>query len=78
MAGSHRPYEPNQVTRLPAAQQDRLPGAHWAHFINGIVDELDLKTFYARYDLFEFKSQLWMAFGFGRNPWHLPLPALRR
>jgi transposase len=50
MAGSYRPYEPNQVMLLPAAPQDWLPAGHLAHFINDTVDALDLKAFYARYE----------------------------
>ena len=50
MAGSYRPYEPDQVMLLPAAPQDWLPAGHLAHFINDTVDALDLKAFYARYE----------------------------
>lgn len=50
MAGSYRPYEPDQVMLLPAALQDWLPAGHLAHFINDTVDALDLKAFYARYE----------------------------
>ena len=50
MAGSYRPYEPDQVMLLPAAPQDWLPAGHLAHFINDTVDALDLGAFYARYE----------------------------
>ena len=50
MAGSYRPYEPDQVMLLPAAPQDWLPAGHLAHFINDTVDALDLSAFYARYE----------------------------
>ena len=50
MAGSYRPYEPDQVMLLPAAPQDWLPAGHLAHFINDTVDTLDLSAFYARYE----------------------------
>jgi transposase len=50
MAGSYRPYEPDQVMLLPAAAQDWLPAGHLAHFINDTVDALDLRAFYARYE----------------------------
>ena len=49
MAGSYRPYEPDQVMLLPAAPQDWLPAGHLAHYINDTVDALDLRAFYARY-----------------------------
>jgi transposase len=50
MAGSYRPYEPDQVMLLPAAPQDWLPAGHLAHFINDTVGALDLRAFYARYE----------------------------
>ncbi|TDP79592.1 transposase [Aquabacterium commune] len=50
MAGSYRPYEPDQVLLLPAAPQDWLPAGHLAYFIHDTVDALDLKAFYARYE----------------------------
>ena len=50
MAGSFRPYEPDQVMLLPAAPQDWLPAGHRAHFIQDAVDALDLEAFYARYE----------------------------
>ena len=43
MAGSYRPYEPDQVMLLPAAPQDWLPAGHLAHFINDTVDALVAK-----------------------------------
>ena len=50
MAGSYRPYEPDQVMLLPAAPQDWLPAGPLVHFINDTIDALDLKAFYARYE----------------------------
>lgn len=50
MAGSYRPYEPDQVMLLPAAPHDWLPAGHLVHFINDTVDALELNAFYARYE----------------------------
>ena len=50
MAGSYRPYEPDQVMLLPAAPQDWLPAGHLAYFIHDSVDAMDLRAFYARYE----------------------------
>ncbi len=42
-------YEPEQGYLLPPSPKDWLPEGHLAHFIDQVVDELDLGAIYASY-----------------------------
>jgi transposase len=44
-----RPYEPDQISLIPASMQDWLPSDHLAYFISDIVDNLDLSAIMERY-----------------------------
>jgi transposase len=44
-----RPYEPDQISLMPASMRDRLPSDHLAHFISDVVDNLDLSVIMERY-----------------------------
>jgi len=50
MATSFLPYEPNQLYLLPPSPSDWLPEGHMALFVSDMVDGLDLKRFYLRYE----------------------------
>ena len=45
-----RNYNPDQEYLLPPAPRDWLPAGHLAHFIDDVVDELDLSAIYAAHD----------------------------
>ncbi len=44
-----KPYEPGQDYLLPPSPKDWLPPGHLAHFIDQVVDQLDLGAIYASY-----------------------------
>jgi transposase len=44
------PYEPNQDFLLPPSPSEWLPENHLVYFVMEIIDRLDLRKFYARYD----------------------------
>ena len=50
MSTTFRPYAPNQELLLPVSLRDWLPEDHLAYFISEVVEELDLKAFYAPYE----------------------------
>lgn len=50
MGTTFRPYSPDQELLLPPSLNEWLPEGHLAYFISDVVDELDLSSFYARYE----------------------------
>jgi len=44
------PYEPDQALMFPPSVRDWVPAGHLAHFVSDSVDQLDLRTLYARYE----------------------------
>ncbi|MCK7497294.1 MAG: IS1182 family transposase [Comamonadaceae bacterium] len=50
MPTSFLPYQPDQDLLLPPSLQEWLPEGHLAFFVSDVVDRLDLKDFYARYE----------------------------
>ena len=50
MPTTFRPYQPDQGLLLPSDLRDWLPAGHLAHHVSDLVDGLDLKAFYARYE----------------------------
>lgn len=44
-----RDYEPNQTLLLPPSLKEWLPSDHLVHFIDEVVEELDLSAIYASY-----------------------------
>jgi len=50
MSTRFRPYYPEQSYLLPPSLSDWLAKGHLAYFISEIVDALDVKSFYARYE----------------------------
>ena len=50
MPTSYREYMPEQSLLLPPSLRDWLPEGHLVHFISDVVDQLDLKAFYERYE----------------------------
>jgi len=50
MPTSFRPYAPDQDLLLQPRLQEWLPAGHLSYFINDVVEELDLRAFYARYE----------------------------
>ena len=49
MSKTFRPYEPDQISLMPASMRDWLPSDHLAYFISDIVDNLDLSAIMERY-----------------------------
>lgn len=49
MKKTFRPYQPNQQFLLPPSLKDWLPDDHPVHFINEVVDRLDLSAIYNDY-----------------------------
>ena len=49
MPTSYRPYHPNQTLLLPESLSDWLPEDHLAYFVSDVIESLDLRGFYARY-----------------------------
>jgi len=50
MSTRFRPYHPEQGYLLPASLSEWLPEGHLAYFISDVVDDLDLRPFYERYE----------------------------
>jgi len=50
MGTRFRPYQPDQTFLLPPSPADWLPEGHLAYYIAEVVDQLDLTSFYARYE----------------------------
>ncbi len=44
------PYQPDQDLLLPPSLREWLPEGHLAFFVSDVVDRLDLRDFYARYE----------------------------
>ena len=49
MSKTFRPYEPDQISLIPASMRDWLPSDHLAYFISDVVDNLDLSAIMERY-----------------------------
>ena len=49
MSKTFRPYEPDQISLMPASMRDWLPSDHLAYFISDIVDNLDISAIMERY-----------------------------
>ena len=50
MPTTFRPYAPDQDLLLPVSLREWLPQDHVAYFISDVVEELDLRAFYAPYE----------------------------
>ena len=50
MPTTFRPYQPDRGLLLPSDLRDWLPAGHLAHHVSDLVDGLDLKAFYVRYE----------------------------
>lgn len=50
MSKTFRPYAPRQAFLLPQSPHEWLPAGHLAHFVLDVVDALDLRSIYAKYD----------------------------
>lgn len=50
MPTTFRAYSPNQATLLPASPADWLQQGHLVHFVSDLIDQLDLRPFYAPYE----------------------------
>ncbi len=50
MPTSYRPYAPDQDLLLQPRLQEWLPEGHLSYFINDVIEELDLSTFYKPYE----------------------------
>lgn len=50
MPTTFRPYAPDQDLLLPLSLREWLPADHVAYFISEVVEELDLRAFYAPYE----------------------------
>lgn len=50
MPTTFRAYSPNQATLLPASPADWLEQGHLVHFVSDLIDQLDLRPFYAPYE----------------------------
>jgi len=44
-----RPYEPDQISLMPASMREWLPSDHLSYFISDVVDHLDLSAIMERY-----------------------------
>ena len=49
MSKTFRPYEPDQISLMPASMRDWLPSDHLAYFMSDVVDNLDLSVIIERY-----------------------------
>ena len=45
-----RAYQPDQILLMPARLKDWVPEGHLAHQVSDVVDDLDLRAFYQRYE----------------------------
>ena len=50
MPTKYRAYEPGQLLLLPEDMREWLPAGHLAHYVDDLVEGLDLSAFYARYE----------------------------
>ena len=50
MPTTFRPYQPDQLLMLPGSLQDWLPEGHLSQHVSDLVDGLDLRVFYDRYE----------------------------
>ena len=50
MEKTYRPYDPDQLFRLPPALQDWVPEGHLVHFLSDVVDALDLNPLLMLYE----------------------------
>ena len=50
MPKTFRPYDPDQMLLMPPSVQDWVPAGDMAHFIDDVVDELDLSTIESVYE----------------------------
>lgn len=50
MPTTFRRYSPNQATLLPPSPADWLEQGHLVHFVSDLIDQLDLRPFYAPYE----------------------------
>src|SRR3989442_1412324 len=50
MPTNFRPCLPDQSFLLPPSPRDWLPEGHLAYFISDVVERLDLREFYRRYE----------------------------
>jgi transposase len=50
MPKTFRPYDPDQMLLMPPSVQDWVPAGDMAHFIDEVVDELDLSTIESVYE----------------------------
>jgi transposase len=50
MAKAYRAYLPEQDLLLPPSLRDWLPENHLAHFVSGVVDQLDLSAIESEYE----------------------------
>jgi len=50
MGTRFRPYQPDQTYLLPPSPADWLSEGHLAYYVAEVVDQLDLTSFYARYE----------------------------
>ena len=50
MPTTFRPYQPDQLLMLPESLQDWLPEGHLSQHVSDLVDGLDLRVFYDRYE----------------------------
>ncbi len=46
----YQPYQPDQLLMLPESLQDWLPEGHLSEHVSDLVDGLDLRVFYERYE----------------------------
>ena len=49
MSKTFRPYEPDQISLMPASMREWLPSDHLSYFISDVVDHLDLSAIMERY-----------------------------
>ena len=50
MPTTFRPYQPDQLLMLPESLQEWLPEGHLSQHVSDLVDGLDLRVFYERYE----------------------------
>ena len=49
MSKTFRPYDPDQISLMPASMRNWLPVDHQAYFISDVVGNLDLSPIMERY-----------------------------
>ena len=50
MSKTFRRYEPDQMLLMPVALQEWLPADHLVYFLSDVVDQLELKEIWSRYE----------------------------